>query len=310
MTPARLAAAGTDGTVRVWRLDGSLVAELKVRAIDLAFSSDGRLATADADGVAQVWNLATLASKPADCKRLPTEVPAPALLTVRFDPTGKLAAVGAEDGTGCVWETRTGEEVAPLRGHSKAIDAIRWSPDDTWLATASEDGTARVWSPTYGKAVVFPMQHGHAVEAAEVSADGTRLVTGDDEGGVRNLGIPPRLPTGDDAARVPARGGARLDLHTNRIVAIAFSANGNLVATAGADRVVTVWEARTGQPVARIEQAYPLTSLAFAGNRIVTGSRDGTAHVWEPARCTAAHRRLAGLRARGLADRRRRGRTR
>ena len=50
--------------VRVWRVDGTPVGEIKVRAIDLAFSIDGRLATAGADGRAVVWNLTTFSGVP------------------------------------------------------------------------------------------------------------------------------------------------------------------------------------------------------------------------------------------------------
>jgi WD40 repeat protein len=281
-----LAASGDDGIVRVWRLDGTPLAELKAgkRAIvDLAFSIDGRLATAGADGVAQVWNLASGTSVVAKCARLDEQARLPALLTVRFDSTGKYAAVGAEDGTGCVWNTFDPDETTPLRGHTGPIEAIRWSPDGAWVATASEDGTARVWSPTYGKALVNPMQHGHPVDALEVSGDGSLLVTGDADGGVWKWQIPSRLPTVNDGTMVPVRESMKLGSHTNRVVAIAFSPDDELVATAGADRVATVWETRTGGSVATFEQSAPLTSVAFAGQQLVTGDTHGMSRVWDPA---------------------------
>lgn len=201
---------------------------------------------------------------------------------MRFDPFGIRAAAGADDGSGCVWDTFTGEEVTPLRGHTAAIEAIRWSPDGGWVATANEDGTARVWSPVWGKSLVTPMQHGHRVEALEVSGDGSLLVTGDADGGVWTWRMPARLPNGDDGTMVPVRQSTQLVRHTNRIVAIAFSDTDDLVATAGDDRIVSVWDARTGSPVATFEHAAPVTSIAFAGGLLVTGGSDGTSRVWAP----------------------------
>jgi WD40 repeat protein len=279
-TSTHVAVGCDDGVVEVWAVGGTHVASLRAdthAVVDLAFSPDGRLATVGADGLAKVWTLATATDVESKCKATSP------LLSVRFDAAGWRAAAGAEDGEVCVWDTFTGDVTARLRGHAGPVTAVRWSPDATWIATASEDGTARVWSASFAKQIVAPLVHGRPVEAAELSADGELLVTGDDEGAVRMWRIPAHLPTGYDATMFTASGGAKLSGGTGRIRAIAFSADGELVATAGDDRLANLWETHGGQPVARFEQALPLTSVAFAADRVVTGGSDGTSRVWDPA---------------------------
>ena len=292
LSGTRVAAGGEDGTVMVWRLDGSLVAKLaahKGSVIDLAFSLDGRLATAGADGAARVWNLATGKSQDAQCTQADetraTQRP-PAVLSVRFDALGYLAAYGAEDGSACVWNSLSGVEFTPLRGHRGAVTAVRWSPDDSWVATASADGSVRIWSPFYGKVVVTPLEHEEPITAMEVSPDGSRIVTADAAGEADIWSVPANRPSGDDAKTVDPDAPRRLTSHGGRITSVAFSADGELVATGGEDGQAMVSQAHTGQTFATFEHADAVTTVAFAdhGRKLVTGSRDGTSRVWDVAR--------------------------
>jgi WD40 repeat protein len=106
--------------------------------------------------------------------------------------------------------------------------------------------------------------------------------------------------TPDDAfAFVGGKGGAALyDLRHNYaarallpssdIADAAFSPDGSLVAGAGGgkhDRVVHVWDVRTGAPVLTLEHQGPVNTVAFSpsGQLIASGSDDGTARLWSVA---------------------------
>ena len=280
----RVAAGGDDGVVRVWKLDGAELVHVHAHAgavRDLAFSRDGRLATVGNDGIARVWDLARGTHVDSQCAPLEATALRSPLTTVRFDGLGLLAATGAEDGTGCVWQTFDGTVVTPLRGHTGAITAIRWSADLSWVATASADGTARVWSPYFGKIVVEPLRHRRAVTALEVT--GTDSLISGDAGGVLHLWrLPAHRPWGDDGNKiVPIAGDTLMAGHGGPVVALALSADGALVASGGADRLTKLWQASTGQPIATFEQAEAITSVAFAGSTLATGSRDGSSRLWD-----------------------------
>jgi WD40 repeat protein len=74
-----------------------------------------------------------------------------------FNPTGHLLVTASaddvrSDGTHNVnvWDSRTGERVGVLPGHTAAVEAIQFSPDGTYVATASSDGVVRLWSAEPG----------------------------------------------------------------------------------------------------------------------------------------------------------------
>ncbi|MBV8757020.1 MAG: protein kinase [Deltaproteobacteria bacterium] len=278
----RVAFGGDDGVVRVWTLDGAPVFERRAHdgAIrDVTFALDGRLATVGNDGAAHVWNLVDGTSITPSCA--PGDgLPTAALTTVRFAALGLFAAAGAEDGSGCVW-AYNGTVIAMLRGHTAAITALEWSPSMTWIATASADGTAGVWSPFFGKLIVAPLRHGRPVTALAIVGERT-LISGDSDGGLHLWTIPSERPFGEDGnARAQIESDISLAGHAGPIVAVARSPDGRYVATAGADRLAKLWSATTGAPIATFEQADALTSIAFAGGTLVTGSRDGTARLWD-----------------------------
>ncbi|MHA2020681.1 MAG: WD40 repeat domain-containing protein [Candidatus Thorarchaeota archaeon] len=65
---------------------------------------------------------------------------------------------------------------------------------------------------------------------------------------------------------------------------IAFSPQGDVVATGGVDRIVKLWDIRTGDLLAKLEgHTYPVLALAFSpdGGRLVSGSGDTTLRIWD-----------------------------
>jgi WD40 repeat protein len=65
----------------------------------------------------------------------------------------------------------------------------------------------------------------------------------------------------------------------------AFSPDGRLVAGAGSDHALHIWDAQTGLPLAALEHPSAVLSLDFSpdGRLIATGCADGNARVWSAA---------------------------
>jgi WD40 repeat protein len=80
---------------------------------------------------------------------------------------------------------------------------------------------------------------------------------------------------------------------------VAYSHNGAHVLTGGADGVVRIWTARTGQAAITLRQGAPLIAAEYdaRGSRILTAG-GGTARLWE----AATGRQLATLRHDGIAS--------
>jgi WD40 repeat protein len=175
---------------------------------------------------------------------------------------------------------------------------------------------------------------------AMFSADGRVLISTGPDGRVIGLSMPElkkrfRLPptvgcpsvvrvdaharrvlvaSGSVATIYSGRGGipvAQLGGHTDSIADAAFSPNGDLVATAGADGSARVWDAETGVQLVDLRgtglggRVAPIAHVSFTpdGRFVVTADEDGVARMWVVTSGTrhlgAWRRRVRGV---GLAD--------
>jgi WD40 repeat protein len=98
---------------------------------------------------------------------------------------------------------------------------------------------------------------------------------------------------GVDLVGDPLPSGARLRLgsvrlrHGGVVRAVAFSQDGRFVASAGDDRLVSIWEEKTGREIVRCEGhtgAIRALALTADGRTVVSGSDDGTVRVWDISR--------------------------
>ncbi|MBS2547320.1 serine/threonine protein kinase [Catenulispora sp. NL8] len=142
-----LAAAGTDGMVRLWDpAKGILVRTLpghrgEVRCV--AYKWDGsRLATGGEDATVRLWN-------PANSRHRELNGHALAVTALAFSPDGRLLASGGLDGRVALWNTQTGALVRVLTEHSGEVQAVSFSPDGTVLG-ATGGKSLFTWDPVTG----------------------------------------------------------------------------------------------------------------------------------------------------------------
>jgi WD40 repeat protein len=172
-----VAAAGRAGTnggpvVRLWRWRRQRLVMERGRFGDrvdgVAFSPSGSLLAGAGQDEVRVWRV-------GDGALVAVLRGRGELMSVAFDPRGKLVAAGGSSGAAWVWDLRSKRRVARLIGHRDTVTAVGFSGDGRYLVTAGHDGIARVWTVPGGDLVTTLRSPASQLESAAFAPRGRSL---------------------------------------------------------------------------------------------------------------------------------------
>ncbi|HSJ59223.1 MAG TPA: WD40 repeat domain-containing protein, partial [Anaerolineae bacterium] len=294
----RLITASYDGTVRLWDLTPAH--ELFARPAhggmvwDVAYSPDGTLlATAGIDGSAILWEAGS--GHPVHVLAGHTDV----VHGVAFSPDGQLVATTSADQSVILWQAATGQKLRTLIGHgddkpggiplARGVMAAAFSPacleatgvasQPCPLATVGMDGKLIVWDSQTGETLFDYQDAVGGLKSVAFSPDGKLLAigsTGEPENPIGTATIL-EVASGDILSTMPGHAGWVWDL--------AFSPDGQRLATVDYRGVGRVWDVHTGETLVMLTGPPSGFSVAFCstGDRLATGSGDGTITLWDAA---------------------------
>src|SRR5262249_44771603 len=256
----------------------------------VAFHSNGTQAlSAGADKTVKLWTLA--AGKDPVVARTFGPLPDP-VSTVAF--SRDFTQIGAAAGkTVKVWNAADGKEILTL-SHPAPVKALSFSADKTKIVTGAADNLARVWDVASGKELQA-FSHTGPVEAVAFHNNNTTVVTGSADktvgihtvsanrvipaaaGPVRGMAVTPNgshvlttegkevklWNTANGAKEARAFTGAEGAAH-----AAAVAKNNVLVAVAGADQVVRLYNFADAKPVGQVKAPAAVQRLAFSPNNL------------------------------------------
>lgn len=140
----KIASGSTDGTIRLWDLEGNLIVEPLIghthSVLSLAFSSIGSfLVSGDADSTLRLWNM--LGNQIGE----PFHMQSGSVTCVAFNPKSNLIISGSSDGALQLWDLKGNSIGEPLYGHDGEVVSIDFSSDGKLITSLGSDGTVGHW---------------------------------------------------------------------------------------------------------------------------------------------------------------------
>lgn len=217
---------------------------------------------------------------------------------VALSSDGKLALTGrsrtksADEPFAQLWDVGSGRHLRDFRGHIDSVRGVALSPDGKLAASCGHDGTIRIWE-------VFTSRELHVIRRNFTGKSTLRwifrvafvqgsqsLVSSDSDGEVKLW----NTSTGRDEST--------LAKHTDTAYNLAISTDGQLVASAGHDKMLRVSNILQRKETLTIRTAENLYGVAISPNNrhLLSGNVQGEIKLWDVAsgRELRSYRRLQG----------------
>jgi anti-sigma factor RsiW len=244
-------------------------------------------------GIVEMWQLATrnrlwFWKKPAEIK------------AAAFSPGSTTLATGDTGGTVRLGDVQRGDLLRTLHAGTGPVNAVAFAPDGQTLATGNSDGRVRIVRVGSGEILKrFDCGAGQLIQCLAYSPDGKILAVG----GFDRPRLVPRIADTDGNMNISDKNAdistvrlfevgswkerALLAGHHGAVTTLAFSPDGRLLATAGADRTIRLWHVSNGKLAAAFKgHKGRVNSLAFTpdGTLLLSGADDKTVKLWDVVR--------------------------
>lgn len=178
-----------------------------------------------------------------------------------------------------ILSTLTVPPMAPTGKAAEAITGVAFSPDGKWEAVA-KFGRIDLRKAGAEKVEKSLVMEGSKINAIHFSPDGKKLVAASGITGLKGEATVWDLETGEPVQQIGS------DQHRDILFDAEFSPDGTLLATAGYDQNIHLWELAT----AKLLRSFPshngaIYDLAFSpdGTVLASASGDGTCKIWQVA---------------------------
>lgn len=286
-----LSSGADDGSLKLWKIKTGQEMEsipgrrqpdpdAQVSAL-AAFSRDGELLAiaAGSNVTDRTFDPELVIRNRKNGTQLSRRVSGP-IRALAFAPDGKTIIIG-QSGQALLHAVGDGREIVLDEHAGGGVAALAVSPDGKTLAVA-KGYFAGLWDLNT-KLQITMLQEKSDITALAYSPDGRLLVAGLQDGGLKlwKAGRSGPLSVINGLATF-----SRLPGHAGSVTALAFSPDSQLLATAGADKLIKLWDMKTLQDAGTLQgHGAPIRAVVFAqdGMLLASGDSKGEVRLWRAA---------------------------
>jgi len=247
---------------------------------DIKFSPTGNeLLSVSANKEAFLWNLEK------DGNPISYQAHKKGLFASAFHPSGKLFATGSADGTVIMWDKERRVPLDTLFGNTRAyyepVWGIKFSPNGKFLLAAGHNGLLKMWDITSGQQIGTAKAHKGGARAVEMSQDGKFIYTAGHDKTIKKW-------SSNGQVQMEFNG------HQNEVLCLNLNATGDIIASAGRDQQIILWDANNGKKLYTLKgHSADVNQLAFSpdGKYLVSAGDDSQIILWD----LKKHRELVSL---------------
>lgn len=315
---SRLASGSGDSTARIWDCDtGTPVHTLKghtsfVLAVAWCPGNAGLLATGSMDSTIRFWDTKNGQPLGGPCKGHSKWINSLSWEPYHLQqPDRPRVASASRDGTVRIWSAVDRQTDFVLSGHKGSVTCVKWGGTGR-IYTASHDKTVKIWDAATGRLIENLTNHAHWVNHLALSTDFALRTSYNDHTGSAPTSEAERIAKAKKRFEEASTFGgktvetlasasddltiylwnplhstkpvARLTGHQKQVNHVTFSPDGTLLASAGFDNAVKLWNAQDGKFICTLRgHVAAVYQCCFSPDSrlLVSASKDCTLKAWD-----------------------------